>query len=226
LSTFGIATALVSDAAEYTVVVSNSAGSAISQGATLTVNMIGGTSIVRQIARNGTTYTVTLTVTPPLGTPAYLVQEIIPTGFTMGNISNIGVFDAPNSRVTWGPFWDGMTRTLVYTMESPAGFSGTVALNGAAYFYGATAATAGDTTITITPPLIIAHLEVGEFYGYHTVSIFGEVGRTYTLEASDNMTDDAWVDLASITLTSSPRVYVDVESPAKKQRFYRARWVK
>jgi hypothetical protein len=119
-----------------------------------------------------------------------------------------------------------MQRTLVYTMESPAGFSGTVALNGAAFFFGATATTSGESTITVTPPLIIAHLEMGKFFDYHTVSIFGEIGRTYTLEASDNMTDDPWIELASITLTSSPRVYVDVESPAKKQRFYRARWVK
>ena len=224
-ATFSIAYALVSDTAEYCVTVSNSTGSVTSQPATLTVNLIAGTTIARQIARSGTTYTVTIMVAPPTGTPAYLVEEIVPTGFVVGNISNLGVMDAPNSRVTWGPFWDGMPRTLVYTMESPAGFSGTVALNGRALFYGATASTAGDTTITVSPPLVPARLEMGEFFGYYTVSIFGEVGGTYVLEASDDM-QDPWEVIGTLKLNTSPRVYVDLESPTRTQRFYRAKWVK
>lgn len=221
-ATFSIASALVSDAAEYTVTVSNAGGNSTSQAATLTVNTLGGTSIVRQIARSGTNFAVAITVIPPVGTPAYLVEEFIPDGFTVRDISSLGSLDAPNERITWGPFWDGLTRTLTYTLVPPAGFTGTATLNGAALFFGATAATAGDNTVSLTSSGPPATLVLSKVSGIWAVSISGEVGRSYRLEAADNLTGRQWNPLATINLTQSPRLYIDGDSVGKSRRFYRA----
>jgi Immunoglobulin domain len=221
-ATFSINSVLVSDAAEYTAMVTNPGGNATSQPATLTLNTSGGTAITRQITRSGANFFVSVAVIPPVGTPAYLVEEFIPTNFTVLNISSSGSHEAANGRIVWGAFLDGLTRTLTYTLVPPSGFTGTAMLNGTALFFGATAATIGDSTITVTPPSVPARLTLGRFYGYFSVSVSGEAGRSYRLEAADDLTESAWEPLATLTLTTSPRVYVDWDSAGKARRFYRA----
>ena len=66
----------VTDAGEYAVVVSNAGRSSTSQPATLTVNPVGGSPITRQITRQDSTFLVTLTVVPPVGTPVYCAVSI------------------------------------------------------------------------------------------------------------------------------------------------------
>ena len=218
-ATLSISSILVTDAAEYTVTVTNPGGNATSQPATLTLNTSGGTAVTRQITRSGTNFFVTVTVIPPVGTPAYLVEEFIPTNFNVFNISSSGSLDAPNGRVVWGPFWDGLTRVLTYMLIPPPGFTGTATLNGAALFFGATAATSGDNTIRMTPtnPTTLA---ISEFYGYFMITINGTVGSSYRLEVAAD-TAGPWEPLAIVTLTHSSWAYVDWESAGQTNRFYR-----
>lgn len=49
--------------------------------------------------------------------------------------------------------------------------------------------------------------------------------RTEFGAAADDLTGDRWEPLATLTLTTSPRVYVDWDSAGKARRFYRAVWV-
>ena len=220
-ATFSIASVLVSDAAEYTVTVSNPGGNSTSQPATLTVNTLGGTIVTRQITQTGTNFFVTVSIIPPVGTPVYLVEEFIPAGFTARDISNSGSLDALNGRVVWGPFWDGLTRTLAYTLVPPAGFTGTTTLNGAALFFGATAATAGDNLLALRPTGQPARLSLTRVSGIFAISVAGEVGRSYRLEARDSLTSGQWEPLATIALTTSPRLYIDGDSIGQPVRFYR-----
>ena len=220
-ATFSIASVLVSDAAEYTVTVSNPGGNATSQPATLTVNTLGGTIVTRQITQTGTNFFVTVTIIPPVGTPVYLVEEFVPAGFTARDISNSGSLDALNGRVVWGPFWDGLTRTLAYTLVPPAGFTGTTTLNGAALFFGATAATDGDNLLSLRPTGQPARLSLTRVSGIFAISVAGEVGRSYRLEARDSLTSGQWEPLATIALTTSPRLYIDGDSIGQPVRFYR-----
>ena len=219
-ATLSIPFVAVSDAAEYTVTVTNPGGNATSQPATLTLNTSGGTAVTRQITRAGTNFFVTVTVIPPVGTPAYLVEEFIPTNFSVFNISGSGSLDAPNGRVVWGPFWDGLTRALTYTLIPPPGFTGTATLNGAALFFGATAATSGDNTIRMTPtnPTTLA---ISEFYGYFMITINGTVGSTYRLEVAGDPSGP-WEPLELVTLPRSPWPYVDWDSAGQTNRFYRS----
>lgn len=65
-------------------------------------------------------------------------------------------------------------------------------------------------------------LGLGRLSGYSTVSISGQVGRTYTIQTSDNL--KTWKTLQVLTLTESPQIYIDWGSLGKTQRFYRTVW--
>ncbi|MCB1092315.1 MAG: immunoglobulin domain-containing protein, partial [Verrucomicrobiae bacterium] len=72
---------------------------------------------------------------------------------------------------------------------------------------------------TSAPP----NLALGRLSGYSTVSIGGQVGRTYTIQVSDDM--KTWKTLQVLTLTESPQIYIDWNSLGKTQRFYRTVWI-
>jgi hypothetical protein len=76
-----------------------------------------------------------------------------------------------------------------------------------------------DGGTTGAPP----NLALGRLSDYSTVSIDGHVGRTYTIQVSDDM--KTWKTLQVLTLTESPQIYIDWGSLGKTQRFYRTVWV-
>ena len=198
----------------------NPGGNATSQPASLTLNTSGGTAVTRQITRSGTNFFVTVTVIPPVGTPAYLVEEFIPTNFTVLNISSSGSHEPANGRIVWGAFWDGLTRSLTYTLAPPAGFTGIATLNGAALFFGASAATSGDNQISMIPQDPTT-LVLTNWYEYYVITINGTVGATYRLEASPNPAAGPWEPLGIFVLPRTPWSYVDWESAGQASRFYR-----
>jgi hypothetical protein len=220
-ATFSISSVLVSDAADYTATVSNAGGNSTSQPATLTVNTLGGSVVSRQITRSGTNFLVTVTVVPPIATPAYIVEEFVPTNFTVLNISSFGSLDAASGRIDWGIFWDGLTRTVSYTLVPPPGFTGTTTINGSALFFGATATTGGDNQITVVPPHDTTTLGIAQWYGFYVITINGTVGSSYRLEAATNLLAGPWESLGIFTLPRTPYSVVDWDSPSIPNRFYR-----
>lgn len=218
-ATFSIASALTSDAGAYAVTITYPGGSMSSLPATLSVSIPNGTSATRQITRFGTNFFVTVTVVPPIGTPAYLVEEFIPTGFTVRDISNSGDTDTSNARITWGMFWDDLTRTLSYTLVPPAGFTGMTTLNGETMLFGGPTTTTGDNSIS--GPTNHSVLGLSQFYQYFVVTITGDVGSTYRLETSPDLTPGSWQPLVTFTLDASSFSYLDWGSAGKSRRFYR-----
>jgi hypothetical protein len=219
---FTIAAVAVSDAATYTVIVTNAGGSTLSQAATLTVTVPTGSIINRSITTNGGTILVSLAIDPPTGTPAYLIEETLPAAFNATNISTGGVLNPTNNTITWGPFFDGQVRSFFYFLVPPNGFSGMATLSGQAVLFGATATTGGDGTVQIGPPpaqpiLTLVEVEPGLF----GVSVAGQVGRLYRLDAAENLSAGIWTPLVTISLTQSPFTFVDVASLTNSIRFYR-----
>jgi len=219
-STFSISFVQVGDTGEYTVTVTNPGGNATSQPATLALNTAGSTAVTRQITRTGTNFFVTVTVIPPVGTPAYLVEEFIPTNFTVVNVGSSGTHEPANGRILWGAFWDGVTRTLTYTLVPPSGFTGIATLNGAAFFFGATAETSGDKQISMIPQDPTT-LSLTKWYDYSVITINGTVGATYRLEVSPNPAPGPWQPVGIFVLPRTPWSYVDSESAGHPNRFYR-----
>jgi hypothetical protein len=213
----------VNDTGAYSVIVTNSGGSTPSQAATLTVNVLSGSAINRSITTNGSNFAVSLVVSPPVGTPAYMVEEVLPAGFSPNNISSSGSWDATSRTITWGPFWDGLPRSFTYTLIPPSGFSGTAALNGQALLFGATATTGGDSNVTVGPPAlspVLALVKIAS--GFYGVSVTGEIGRTYRIDAADNLSSGVWSPVVTVVVTQSPFTVADLGSIGKSMRFYRA----
>src|ERR1035437_1224078 len=220
--TYTIHAVVVNDTGAYSVIVTNSGGRVSSQAATLTVNVLSGSAVNRTISTNGVNFGVLVVVDPPAGTPAYMVEEVLPTGFTPSNISSSGSWDAPSRTITWGPFWDGLPRSFTYTLLPPSGFSGTAALTGQALLFGATATTGGDSTVSIGPPPmspVLALVKIAP--GFYGVSVTGEIGRTYRIDAADNLGSGTWTPLITVLVTHSPFTIADFDSVNKTNRFYR-----
>jgi len=60
---------------------------------------------------------VTITATPPAGTAAYAVEEILPVSAFARRISHNGVFDPQTNKVKWGPFYDDVPRGLTFEVS-------------------------------------------------------------------------------------------------------------
>ncbi|XOV69977.1 MAG: SUMF1/EgtB/PvdO family nonheme iron enzyme [Verrucomicrobiota bacterium] len=100
-------------------------------------------SIVRSIDGNQ----ITLVLNPAEDVLVVTIEETLPPMFSATNISGSGVWDARNEKIKWGPYFDNQSRTLTYTLTPPAGFSGSVVLNGLASLDGMDWTTEGDDTL-------------------------------------------------------------------------------
>jgi hypothetical protein len=202
--------------------VTNAAGAVTSHAATLSVSVLTGSAINRTITTNGSDLNVSLLVVPPFGTPGYLVEEILPAGFSPLDIGTSGIWTATNQSITWGPFLDGQSRTLTYTLVPPNGFTGTANLVGDALLFGATATTGGDTTVVIGPPPLRPTLGMVQVApGLLGVSVAGAVGQLYRIDATEDLGAGTWTPLVTISLTQSPFTFVDLGSTTNSMRFYR-----
>jgi hypothetical protein len=72
----------------------------------------------------GTAFTVELRAEPPAGARAYAVEDHPPTGWTVSEISNDGVFDPATGKVKFGPFTEITARTLTYRVTPPGSATG------------------------------------------------------------------------------------------------------
>jgi len=95
----------------------------------------------------GTPLLVSISVTPSPTTKAYAVEDAPPTGWTVSDIKNAGIFDTVNNKVKWGLFFDNTARTFTYTATPPAGASGIKTFSGTASFDGTNVTISGDRNI-------------------------------------------------------------------------------
>ena len=96
---------------------------------------------------------VSIAVTPPSTTLAWATEEIPPTGWTVGNITQGGVWDSINHKIKWGPYFDNTARTLTYETTPPLGESGAKTFAGTVSFDGSPILIGGQSLIsdTLTP---------------------------------------------------------------------------
>lgn len=82
----------------------------------------------------------------------HLIEEIIPRGWTVHNISHDGDFSRSEGRIVWGPFADSATRTLSYEITARAGWNRPALFYGFIFLDGEAFLTGGDTVIAPSPP--------------------------------------------------------------------------
>ncbi len=85
----------------------------------------------------GVPFPVTLAAAPFADVTAWAVEELVPEGWAVSNITGGGGFDATNRKVKWGPFFDAVPRTLGYVVTSPAASRSEAGLVASARFDGA-----------------------------------------------------------------------------------------
>ncbi|HUS37097.1 MAG TPA: Ig-like domain-containing protein, partial [Verrucomicrobiae bacterium] len=96
----------------------------------------------------GVSTTIQLKIAPPAGTAAYAVEEKVPAGWSVGNVSNEGTFDSASGVIRWGMFLDGTARTLSYTLTPPPVVSAIAKLDGRVSFDGAVQEVYGSSGVT------------------------------------------------------------------------------
>ena len=79
----------------------------------------------------------------------------------------------------------------------------------------------GLNTVQLNQPYeaLPAKLELVKMDGHHTISVIGEIGRTYHIEVSDDLV--TWKPFADVGLTTNRQDRVDQDSAGKPRRFYR-----
>lgn len=152
-ATLTITNAQVADAANYSVVVFNVAGTNTSVAVPLSVTPVGSfiTRVLPQGYLGGTRLTATLQARPPGGTSVHAVEDIPPTGWTVSNISHGGTYDAVNSKVKFGPFFDGTVRDLTYELLPPVGETGVKSFTGIGSADGNNTIIGGASTLDLLP---------------------------------------------------------------------------
>ncbi|MBI4664679.1 MAG: PQQ-binding-like beta-propeller repeat protein [Verrucomicrobia bacterium] len=154
-STLTLTNVQTNQAGHYTVLVNNPAGTVSSAVATLTV--LGRAGFVTRILPAGyvpgVKLTVVLEATPLPGTGVYAVEDVPPSGWTVGLISEGGSFDVQNGKVKYGPFFDAVARKLSYEVTPPPWERGPKQFNGIASAEGQSSLVGGMSTLDLAPPL-------------------------------------------------------------------------
>jgi hypothetical protein len=98
-----------------------------------------------------TPFVVTIAVTPDIDVQAWAVEEKVPAGWLVTEISAGGHWNKDEDVVRWGPYMDDAAQTLKYTLTPLAGASGPYELKGTASFDGADVTIGGKHTLAPAP---------------------------------------------------------------------------
>ncbi len=68
----------------------------------------------------GISLPVSLSAVPAVDVTAWIVEELVPDGWSVSGITHEGGFDTRHGKVKWGPFFDTTPRVLAYVVTPPA----------------------------------------------------------------------------------------------------------
>ncbi|MFN7138952.1 MAG: Ig-like domain-containing protein [Limisphaerales bacterium] len=169
----------------------------------------------------GVPFTVSIAVNASAAVKAYALEEAIPFGFLVTNITEQGVFCPMTRKVRWGVFLDAEPRTVSYqligTTNAPtiARFAGIVSCNGINH------PVTGRRGIRRGGVVTLAHHESIKTLsdGNRLMSFSGEPGVAYILEGSADLVD--WKPIAELLNSDGKLQYID-SAPNDAIKFYRA----
>jgi hypothetical protein len=152
----------------------------------------------------------------PQGARAYAVEESVPAGAQITEISNGGEFDPQNSRIKWGPFIENQPQILSYRIESGAVGSREFVFSGTASFDGTSVIVSGGQQIRIGDGITaIQRLSDGKIQ----LDLQGWAGAKCRVETSNNLTD--WTPLVTLVNTDGKLTFEDPVAANAAHRFYR-----
>ena len=169
----------------------------------------------------GTELAVTLFVSPAEKVSAYVVEEKVPQGRTVGEVSDDGAFDSSASKVRWGPFFDHQSRELKYRLLSESATPSFGRFAGIASFDGWNVEAIGPDAVV---PLAQMRWDTPRITqdGSLTLSLKGEPGQRYVVEVSTDLMN--WKEVTKVTAEADGALHHSerIES-SRSQQFFRAR---
>jgi sugar lactone lactonase YvrE len=148
------------------------------------------------------------------GGPATNASLFAPEGVAVDAAGNLFIADSGNNRIrklTGGP-----TLTLPQAGPANAGNYDVVVTSP----YGSVTSSVVSLTVALPRPLPgLAHAGVVPNAGFHFAFTNGQIGQTYTLQASTNLVD--WVWLQDVTSTNALMDFYDPQFTNYPRRFYR-----
>lgn len=168
---------------------------------------------------------VSITVRPKPGTRAWSLEEMIPPGWPVRNISHEGFHDEAAGYVRWGLFLDDEPRTVSYEIHLPTGQLRGGYLQGAVSLDGVELPVRGGLESEKTEVRDLAAGRLRNLVRHAgddvEVSFAGEIGRRYVIQASSDLIH--WTDLeAVVNLTGDVQV-IDRSAADASVRYYRAK---
>jgi hypothetical protein len=135
---------------------------------------------------NGVPFVVKTQVQPIESVKVYAVEDRVPEGWLVRNISSGGRLDRVNRKIKWGPFFDGSARELTYQLVPTSEVVAAVHLAGVASFDGSDVDISGSRVLTGSDPaarLGLSHTPDGQI----RVVVRGVPGVAYRVERSSDL---------------------------------------
>ncbi|MEW6159754.1 MAG: Ig-like domain-containing protein [Verrucomicrobiota bacterium] len=175
------------------------------------------------LCQPGQPATIRIAVQPRAGVSAYAVEETVPPGWTVGEISHEGHFNSATRTIRWGLFLDDTARVLTFVASPPADKTATAAFEGWASFDGHDVALSGakevafgDASTAIRFTGISRSPE-----GKVRVRVNGRPNQLFTIEVSNDMV--TWQELSPRVLIENELEVEDETAATDGFRFYRAK---
>ncbi len=109
-------------------------------------------TVTRAVENNGScAVTIRVTANPAASVLAYRLEESVPAGLQVTQMSSGGRWDAASRKVIWGPFQDRERRVVWYTV---AGAEGAYPLHGTGVFDGVATGVTGASDMAIVCPRV------------------------------------------------------------------------
>jgi hypothetical protein len=175
------------------------------------------------IQRPGVGGRVEIHVQPPPGAQAIAVEESVPPGWRVSEISDDGVYDEAAGRIRWGLFFGDAVRRLTYVATPPAGVAGTSEWPGVVSFDGIEVSVSGVVRVgavdEATVPRILGSRRAEKARVRFSVGAVAD--QVLMIEVSDDLVH--WRDLGVVVNTGEEVEVTDDGAEHSAQRYYRLR---
>jgi hypothetical protein len=165
---------------------------------------------------------VQLMVWPPAGSSSFVIEENVPSGWGVTNVTGGGIFDPGAGQIRWGIFLGNDPHEIRFTLISPGGWSSIGDLSGVISVDGDIQKIAGTARVISRSEETDVRLATArDDSGAVNIELKTPAGQTGVVEVSTDLVH--WSDLQSVYAPDGVANVVDPAAGDAQLRFYRFR---